>query len=294
MAELLKIADNRDGYTDVIDYVRRMGRKQPSRNGDTLEVDDLIIELADPSKSIPCGIGRAGFNSALGPMEALQLIGGFVDSRALLKITPNMARFMEQDSAGNPLHFHGGYGHRTGQQFPTVLDRLLTDDERDTRQCVVTFWDPRLDSKGGKKDHPCTIAANFRIRDEKLLMSTYMRSNDAHWGWPYDAVAFTGLQLSIAYWLDIEPGPYTHHAASFHIYTKDLEALESLTPWDGTDERVRPFISSDEDQRSWGDVQTSAQRLMDLIWEEDAVPNPNVWSDESLWYFNSIAKRVRA
>ncbi len=294
MAELLKIADNRDGYIDVIDYVRRMGRKQPSRNGDTLEVDDLIIELADPSKAIPCGIGRKGFNSALGPMEALQLIGGFVDPLALVKIAPNMERFMEEEEWGVPKNFHGGYGQRTGWQLPVALDRLLDEDQRDSRQCVVTFWDPKLDVAGGKKDHPCTIAANFRIRDEKLLMSTFMRSNDAHWGWPYDAIAFTGLQLSVAAWLDLEPGPYTHHAASFHIYTKDLEALETLTPWDGTDERVAPFISPDDDRESWEAVQGQARRLMNLVWDKHAIPNPKSWPSASMWYFDSIAKKVRA
>jgi thymidylate synthase len=101
-------------------------------------------------------------------------------------------------------------------QLPIIVERLREDP--DTRQAVITLWDPEFDAHGGKKDHPCTSLFNFRIRDGKLNMSTFMRSNDAIHGWTFDLIQFSMLMQSIASSLQVGVGTYSHHVGSFHIY----------------------------------------------------------------------------
>lgn len=280
MAQLIRIEDNRGGYLNLVEYVLARGVAQSSRNGDTLEVNDMVIELANPTKSIPSGIGRRGYSNALAALEGLQLVAGVTYDDLMVKIAPNTQQFREDDGM-----FHGGYGRRIGDQMNTIVERLAQDP--DTRQAVVTLWDPALDSVGGKRDHPCTVMFNWRIRQGELLMSTFMRSQDVHWGWPYDVVMFSMLQLAMAKYLGVDCGAYTHHAASFHIYTKDVPQLRALTPWNGEDTRIGAVGNGTAE--SWSDVQLDARALVEAASKGDELED---MTNEEQWFHDVIAKRV--
>lgn len=280
MAQLIRIEDNRGGYTRLVDFVKQYGRRQESRNGPTLEVDDMIVELLDPTKSIPSGIGRKSYSTALAALEGLQLVAGRTYDDLMVQVAPNTEQFREDDGM-----FHGGYGRRIGEQMHDIVDRLW--DDHDTRQAVVTIWDPALDTVGGKKDYPCTIMFNWRIRENKLMMSTFMRSQDVHWGWPYDVVMFTSLQLAMASYLEVGVGTYTHHAASFHVYTRDLDTLNRLTPYNGEDLRL-PAITTDG-CGSWGQVQNRAQLIVASAEKgEELAPLRR----GEKWYYDVLRRRI--
>ena len=57
----------------------------------------------------------------------------------------------------------------------------------------------------------------------------FMRSNDVWLGAAYDFFQFTRVQLAIASILGIEPGEYTHHVGSLHIYEQHYELAENLS-----------------------------------------------------------------
>jgi thymidylate synthase len=105
--------------------------------------------------------------------------------------------------------------------------RKLQEDP-DSRQAKITFWDPILDNLPGKRDYPCTSELRFLIRDGKLIVSATMRSNDAWLGLAYDAFQFTQMQISIARALGVGVGMYHHHVCSLHVYERDLDAIERL------------------------------------------------------------------
>lgn len=271
MAEVIRIPNNRDGYLAITDLVLTKGRHQPSRNGDTTEVDDLVIELEDPYDALPLGTGRK-LNLGLAALEAAQLVSGESRPDLMAIVAPNTIQFMDDGE------FHGAYGPRLRDQLPLLVERLK--DEPDTRQGVVHMWRWELDLAGGKKDHPCTIALTFRIRDKMLLMSTYMRSNDHVWGWSYDAFQFTQLQLSIANVLDIPAGTYTHHAVSYHIYDRDLEHLKrDLHEPDGRTVPARGFWGT-----SWSEASRVARDVLDQ--------RGGSYMDGEAWYFREIHKRL--
>lgn len=219
MAELVRIGDATSGYRTILDTLLTKGHKQESRNGNTIEVEDLVIELEHPQLAVVGG-ARPGYNQAIGAVEGLQLIAGISDSSLTCEIQPNFRNFMDNGE------FWGAYGPRTVGQFSVIADRLRADP--DTRQAIVTLWDPKHDAHGGKKDHPCTTAFNFRMRDGRLNMTTFMRSNDVYWGWPYDVYQFAMLQLTMANVLGAEIGTYTHHAASFHIYEPHWDIAKEI------------------------------------------------------------------
>lgn len=110
---------------------------------------------------------------------------------------------------------HKKYGFDQLQQIIELLKK-----DRNTRRAVLNISDPAI-NRIETKDMQCTIALQFLIRNDKLEMTVYMRSNDIYFGFPYDYIYFVSLGQYIAKQLNIEFSLYTHHATSMHMYLRD-------------------------------------------------------------------------
>ena len=118
---------------------------------------------------------------------------------------------------------NGAYGKRifgcvesNTNQFNNVLAKLR--DDPDSRQAVIALYTAQ-DSGIQSKDIPCTCSLQFLIRNNRLNLLVYMRSNDLIWGMPYDIFSFTLIQEYLANLLNIEIGWYEHVVGSMHIYS---------------------------------------------------------------------------
>jgi thymidylate synthase len=217
----LLIEDVRWDYPELLKMLRDHGEETSPRGQPTREIIDVVMKL-DPHSAIVHGINRR-LSMKLISMESLTLITGTSYPQRLIKAAPNMARYLDGEV------FHGHYGVRIGAQLAGVINRLKAD--KDTRQALITIWDPILDLFNGvqPKDVPCTTILQFLIRKDQLVLHVTMRSNDVWWGTPHDWGQFSQLQLAIANVLGIEAGPYYHHAVSFHLYEKDFDKIDLLT-----------------------------------------------------------------
>ncbi|CAB4125247.1 thy_syn_methano, thymidylate synthase, methanogen type [uncultured Caudovirales phage] len=102
-------------------------------------------------------------------------------------------------------------------------------DDKDTRQAILRFSLPEHFYKGNK-DMTCTLNGNFHIREDKLYLSIYMRSNDMMLGLVYDLPWFISLMDDMIDELkDLYPnltkGTYTHKVDSIHVYDRDEEKV---------------------------------------------------------------------
>jgi len=185
----------------------------------TRELTDVVIEIAQPQFPQMDGIGR-NWNRRIAVAEFLQLVGGFSEPQVMTDVAPAFDRFIDDG------RFWAAYGERTSGQFAHVVRKLKEDPS--TRQAVVSLWNPLLDNQINKHDYPCTTTLQFRIREERLELTTTMRSNDVWWGWSYDLFQFTQLQHTIANCLGLEVGHYHHFVNSLHIYERDIDAALQL------------------------------------------------------------------
>lgn len=97
--------------------------------------------------------------------------------------------------------------------------------DKDTRQATLRFSLPEH-AWFGNKDQVCTMYGIFMIREDKLYLSMYMRSNDLMKGLVYDFSWFISLMDKMIKELKptypaLTKGHYTHTANSMHIYEKD-------------------------------------------------------------------------
>lgn len=109
-----------------------------------------------------------------------------------------------------------------GDQIDAVVERLRIDPS--SRRTAVLSLRPG-DVLTPSRDTPCSIAFQFLVRDDRLVMITFMRSQSAIGVMPYDLFLFTMLQESIAAKLGLEMGAYYHFCGSLHYYDDEGESV---------------------------------------------------------------------
>jgi thymidylate synthase len=241
---VIEIKDGVNGYVDLVQHVLRHGKEVAPRGQKTLEIEDAIIRIDDVYNTLPMNVKRKAV-PGIGAVEACQLLSGTSFPDLVMMVGPQFKNYAEDNGV-----FHGAYGPRTNGQYHAVIERLKNDP--DSRQAVVTIWNPQYDLQWNKRDYPCTILHQFRIRDNKLNMSVYMRSNDVWLGAAYDFFQFTRVQIAMASVLGIEPGKYAHHVGSLHIYEQHYGVAEELKYTDKFTDI--PVITG----RTWNEVQSSS------------------------------------
>lgn len=195
------------------------GRRTSPRGMETFELPWMQLEVYDPM-TIPLSVKGRVFRDVIGVLEGLQLVGEFSVPELLSSRVEKFNDFQDGDI------MWGAYGARTHGQLGNVVELLKRDSS--SRQAVMTFFDASRDLNRVKLDIPCTISAQFLLRDGKLELGISMRSNDLWLGTPYDFVQFSILQAAVAQALEVEVGRYVHRAGSLHLYVRDYERSAGL------------------------------------------------------------------
>lgn len=277
----VKSNDLAEDYHLILRQVLETGHDVAPRGKQTREVLAFTLELTDPTRALVRGTERK-IAPAVAAAEAMQLIGGFSDPRAMMSVSPHFSDFLDGGV------FHAPYGPRIATQVPEALDWLRRDP--DSRKAHISVWQPQQDLwTHDTRDHPCTTHLQFMIRDGKVDLHVGMRANDAWRGFPYDVFQFCQLQLAACACLCIPPGTYYHHATSFHLYEENWEDVGRLmscsqAPIDGllTDIVFHPL--------DWGSIQ---QRARNIFYGQVDYPDERLNDGELLMYKALRARDVR-
>ena len=213
---------------------------QPSKGGCT-ELTGVLLEIADPRARFSRTETKGKPFSSLG--ELCWFLAKTNELGFISYYLPMYKKYADGDI------IYGGYGPRLFSwggidQVAQIISTLR--EKPNTRQAVIQLFDA-ADIVERHKDVPCTCTMQFLIRDKKLHMITYMRSNDAMWGLPHDIFCFTMLQEIIARSLSVELGYYKHAVGSIHVYDENKsEAHQFLQEgWQPTDMAMPPMPIGD-------------------------------------------------
>jgi thymidylate synthase len=161
--------------------------------------------------------------------EAAWILSGRNDVGYLTRYNSRMAEFSDDGVV-----LAGAYGVPFNYQLDYVVNKLR--DDRDTRQATLTLWGR---APKPSRDIPCTVALDFKIRDDKLITQVFMRSSDVWLGLPYDIFAFTMMSYRVLERLHdfgappVDPGVLIITAASSHLYdTNAADAYKVLADFD--------------------------------------------------------------
>lgn len=206
---------------------------ESSRDGAVVgEIINAVTVIEDPTRCIlRSSIRKLPMRYCVG--ELLWYLSGNPNLKAIQLYTNAWDRMSDDGETVN-----SNYGHRIqhaidefdGKVFDQMkmVEHLLSIDPN-TRQAVIHIKQARDVLVNPTKDLNCTVCLQFFIREGKLYMTTYMRSNDLWMGFPNDVFQFTCIQIYLAMRLGVKLGTYTHVAGSLHLYERDYEkALQNI------------------------------------------------------------------
>jgi thymidylate synthase len=195
---------------------------------------NVMLELKNPASNLfRCEDKSLTLQTGYLKKELCLYLGGINSASMFSKASKFWDKIKNEDSTVNSAY---GYlifrlmNNHGFTQFDWVVKSLLAD--KDSRQAIMHFNRPEHQFSD-VRDFPCTLTATFHIRDDKLYMTTVMRSNDIRKGLQYDLPFFTLLQRLVwlklkAKWTDLEMGTYSHLSQSLHVYESDFEYAEKI------------------------------------------------------------------
>jgi len=206
-----------DALAKGLRLIGAYGVEIPSRNGPTIEVDAPVTTVYNkPWNKVLISKTRDA-NPFFHLMESLWILYGREDVKFLTEFNKRMG-----DYSDDGLVFNAPYGHRLRDSFGIDQIRSIIDilkEDPNSRQAVGQIWDVS-DLRKGTKDKACNMQTVFRIRNGKLDLTVYNRSNDVIWGaYGANAVQFSTLLEYVAAKVGVPMGTYTQVSNSYHVYT---------------------------------------------------------------------------
>ena len=229
-------------HKEVCKEILENGRELKSEDGEiTWEYPEPITIRVKHPKSDP-QVSR--FNNFQFPEDERQCkLDIYVEQ--LLKTCDNGFTY----TYGNRLHDYpdvkvvNGQVEKTGDgngggidQISWVIDKII--EEANTRRAVASVRDPKLDMLS--KYPPCLTLLQFMLREGKLSMYGYFRSNDMLSAWGNNAYGLMHLQSYVCDEIrkrsggevQVEMGELWTYSISAHIYLKrDAEEVIKMKNW---------------------------------------------------------------
>lgn len=279
-------------YYDAVQELLKNGGECSPRGKLIKELRPVMIGFQNPYNRVTF-LGSRRVNPFFQLAESLWIVSGRADVRWLTKFNANMSNFSDDG-----VWFNAPYGERIRawnknalhgviinpiDQMLDAYNKLLAD--KDTRQAVVVISNPMFDNyrytvgeKG--KDIACNLIFTFKIRNDKLDITVFNRSNDAHWGlWGANLCQFSTIQEVMLNWLknsgadefaNLELGTYTQMTDSLHIYLDDYGAkcttdVQKYYEDNPVDEVNWDFTCADEPRMSLN--KDGFNRFLQVYWE---------------------------
>ena len=104
-------------------------------------------------------------------------------------------------------------------QLIDIVERLK-QDMGSNRAVAVTF-NPFIDNE--RADIPCLQLIQALVRNDKLILSVYFRSNDLYGAFPSNMMFLTYLGMKIANELGVQFDYIDYHCSSLHVYETDYQ-----------------------------------------------------------------------
>jgi len=196
------------------------------RNLKTLEIEDATMCLLNPKNNI-ITVPERKLNLDYLKAELEWYKSGDLNPDKIKEYAKMWDNIRNPDGTIN-----SNYGHFVFKQQINGISQFewcenVLKKDIDSRQAIINYNQPMHKFKENK-DFVCTIAQQFRIKDNKLDSRVVMRSNDLIYGFSYDVPWFTYVQEELANKLQIESGRYIHHAWSLHVYERHFDMLRQI------------------------------------------------------------------
>src|SRR6266487_4668120 len=218
-------------YPHILETILGDGEKTSPRGFETLEIRGISICSRNPTKRFVNHPNRHA-HPVFPIIELFWYLNGDDSPQIIRRYIPAVARYVNPSTG----RFDGAYGPRLRRyggrvdQVELVFQRLRFDNA--SRRAIVTLFDPLLDNNDSSLDVPCNTSLQFMIRNGRLELNTYARSQDMIRGFIYDTAEWQLLQDIVAGWLGLELGVFRLFIGSAHVYVSDIAKARRIANLD--------------------------------------------------------------
>lgn len=226
-----------EAYQLGMQHLSTFGVRSPSRAGEVLVAPSPVTTVYHrPQERVLMDTNRDA-NPFFHLMEAVWMLAGRRDATWLDRYVRDFSsRFAEENGEA-----HGAYGHRWRWHFG--IDQLLAAgsillENPESRQAVISMWDPNVDLGVAKKDIPCNdmimLRGRMDHRDKRweLDVTVLCRSNDAVWGaYGANAVHMSIMAEALAGLCGMRLGRYYQVSNNFHVYLGVMQKVWPPNPF---------------------------------------------------------------
>ena len=104
-------------------------------------------------------------------------------------------------------------------QLDVIINRL--NKNINSNRAIAVTYNPMVDMN--RQDIPCLQLIQALVRNDKLILSVYFRSNDLYGAFPSNMMFLTYLGMKIANELGVQFDYIDYHCSSLHIYETDYQ-----------------------------------------------------------------------
>lgn len=210
-----------EAWVGVLHDIQNFGAASAPREQRTLEILAYQSRMSMRYPIVTMHARKMGYRFLAA--EAAWILSGDDRVETIKQFSRDISQFSDDG-----VTFFGAYGPKIRNQLQHVINALNNDP--DSRQAVINIW---RESPPKTKDTPCTLSAQFLIRNNKLHIIDTMRSSDAWLGWVYDVFNFTMLAAYVLLHLrpnypDLKLGALTLNAGSQHIYQRNAAGVNQV------------------------------------------------------------------
>ena len=212
----------------VYDALIGVGEEAASRNGPVLRFPEpLTVTYLRPEERVNFVEARHA-NPYFHVFEAMWMLAGRNDVGFVADFVSRIKEYSDDSQV-----FNAAYGFRARKHYS--IDQLLRAIDHlfcypDSRQAVVLLMSP-FDMDKETRDKACNLALQFTLRDNRLDLTVFNRSNDLIWGGVSGAnvVHMPFFQEYIAAGLGVRIGRMHVFSADAHVYLENpqWEALRA-------------------------------------------------------------------
>jgi len=208
-------------WLHALSLVLAHGERSSPRGSLTIEYPHLtsLIDMHHPVITVADRKLNYRFMAA----EAYWILSGDDSVAGVVPYNSQLLKFSDDG-----INFAGAYGPHIAAQLDYVVNTLVLDP--DSRQAGLTIWQP---NPPRSKDIPCTVALWFQLRNKKLNVHAFMRSNDLWLGYPYDVFNFSMLGHLLVGLLNergigCSAGVLFHTTVSAHLYAEHEQTAAAI------------------------------------------------------------------
>lgn len=222
----VKVSNANEAYDEVLKnlYFNAEDIRNERTGNETKEILDFVVHMSNPTKRHILNEKRK-MHHWIPSAEFCWYMLGTNRLEPIVKYLPRWANFSDDGETVN-----SNYGYTWASNLAGVVQQLV--DDSTTRRAVLSIYNNSYITYKGL-DTPCTCDIVFNIRENRLHMSVYMRSNDIVFGFSIDQWVFSALQellcntlVNVHNFEGLQVGSYTHHSVSMHIYDRHFDHIE--------------------------------------------------------------------